>query len=203
MPTSAYPRAFPGALASWAILPPPGVRLTPAPGVLRPESPTGVTSFLIPVVCWVKGLAIRRVTLWMRVGVAVKTPPFTVPVLDRAHNSRRLVALDGDSDASSCSYPCPAVLGGIPGRVPGNRRSGPLQGLMVSRDPGASASPPHQEGRESHPHRNEVVTVPKHGAADPRLLTQPFPANESHPDTALDVRRCGAGCRVRVRDWSI
>lgn len=200
MPTSAYPQAFPGALASWAILPPPGVRLTPAPDVVRPESPSEVTSFLIPVVCWVKGLAIRRVTLWMRVGVAVKTPPFTVPVLDRAHNSRRLVALDGDSDASSCSYPYPAVLGGIPGRVPGNRRSGPLQGLVVSRDPGASASPPHQEGRASHPHRNEVVTVPKHGAADPRLLTQPFPANESHPGREPGVpRSCGA-CRVRVRE---
>src|SRR5262249_49730414 len=48
VPTSAYPRAFPGALASWAIPPPCGIRLAPAPA--NRESTHGVTSFLPLVV---------------------------------------------------------------------------------------------------------------------------------------------------------
>jgi hypothetical protein len=47
-PASAYPRAFPGALASWAIPPPCGMRLAPSP---RRESTHGVTSFLNLVFC--------------------------------------------------------------------------------------------------------------------------------------------------------
>src|SRR5262249_33081590 len=61
-------------------------------------------------------------------------------------NPRRLVDAHDGSDASSYSCPCPAALDGIPGRVPGYRRLGPLQGLMVSRYPGVYASPLHQRG---------------------------------------------------------
>src|SRR5262249_21454827 len=49
-------------------------------------------------------------------------------------------------DVSSCSYPYPATLDGIPGRVPSYHHLGPLQGLMASRYPGAYASLLHREG---------------------------------------------------------
>src|SRR5215204_2567578 len=60
-------------------------------------------------------------------------------------NPRGLV-FDDDGYVSSCSYPYPASLDGIPGRVPSYHRLGPLQGLMASRYPGAYASLLHQEG---------------------------------------------------------
>src|SRR5262249_38768492 len=66
-------------------------------------------------------------------------------LLDQADNPRRLVPDDGGS-ASSCSFPYPTALDGIPGRVPSSHRLGPLQGLMVSRYPGAYASPLHRRG---------------------------------------------------------
>jgi len=44
------------------------------------------------------------------------------------------------------TYPWSTVLDGIPGQVPSYRRSGRLQGLMVSRYPAACASPLHLRG---------------------------------------------------------
>src|SRR6187549_226102 len=66
-------------------------------------------------------------------------------ILDQADNPSRLV-YDDDGFISSCSYPYPAELDGIPGRVPGYHRLGPLQGLRISRYPGAYASLLHREG---------------------------------------------------------
>lgn len=54
--------------------------------------------------------------------------------------------MDDDGYVSSCSYPYPAVLDGIPGRVPSYHRLGPLQGLRASRYPGAYASLLHRKG---------------------------------------------------------
>lgn len=67
------------------------------------------------------------------------------PFWTKPANPRRLVFAD-DGDVSSCSYPYPAVLEGIPGRVPSYPRLGPLQGLRASRYPGAYASLLHREG---------------------------------------------------------
>ena len=103
---------------------------------------------------------------------------FTMPVLGQANNLRRLVPDDGGC-ASSCSFPYPTELDGIPGQAPGYHRLGPLQGLMVSRYPGAYASPLHRRGG------NRTRTGVKLSraiacAANPRLDVQPFLANESH-----------------------
>src|SRR5262245_1517035 len=70
---------------------------------------------------------------------------FTIPFLGQADNPRRLVPDDGGC-TGSCSFPYPTALDGIPGRVPGYHRLGPLQGLRVSRYPGAYASPLHRRG---------------------------------------------------------
>src|SRR4051794_31956438 len=71
--------------------------------------------------------------------------PFHHALLGQADNPRRLVPDDGGC-ASSCSFPYPTEQDGIPGWVPGYHRLGPLQGLMVSRYPGAYASPLHRRG---------------------------------------------------------
>src|SRR3954471_18504949 len=71
-------------------------------------------------------------------------------------NPRRLVCGDGGC-VSSCACPCPAALDGIPGRVPGDHRLGPLRGLMASRYPGADAFTSASEWREPHPHEEEVT----------------------------------------------
>jgi len=70
---------------------------------------------------------------------------FTMPFLGQADNPRRLVPDDGGC-TGSCSFPYPTELDGIPGRVPSYHRLSPLQGLMVSRYPGAYASPLHRRG---------------------------------------------------------
>src|SRR5262245_65440436 len=70
---------------------------------------------------------------------------FTMPFLGQADNPRRLVPDDGGC-TGSCSFPYPTELDGIPGRVPSYHRLGPLQGLRVSRYPGAYASPLHRRG---------------------------------------------------------
>src|SRR6516162_5795609 len=71
--------------------------------------------------------------------------PFHHALLGQADNPRRLVDDHGGS-ANSCSFPYPTALDGIPGRVPSYHRVGLLQGLMVSRYPGAYASPLHRRG---------------------------------------------------------
>src|SRR5215471_19967175 len=71
--------------------------------------------------------------------------PVTIPFWAKPVNPRWLVCGD-DGCVSSCTCPCPAMLDGIPGRVPGDHRFGPLRGLMASRYPGADASPLHRRG---------------------------------------------------------
>jgi hypothetical protein len=72
-------------------------------------------------------------------------PGSPCPFWTKPANPRRLV-MDDDGYVSSCSYPYPAALDGIPGRVPSYHRLGPLQGLRASRYPGAYASLLHQKG---------------------------------------------------------
>jgi hypothetical protein len=40
--------------------------------------------------------------------------PFTVSILDQADNLRRLVRCNDNSDVSSCAYPYPTLLDGVP-----------------------------------------------------------------------------------------
>src|SRR3982750_588510 len=76
---------------------------------------------------------------------ATPGPGSPYPFWAKPVNPRGLVMAD-DGYVSSCSYPYPAALDGIPGRVPSYHRLGPLQGLMASRYPGAYASLLHREG---------------------------------------------------------
>ena len=78
------------------------------------------------------------------------------PFWTKPNNPRGLAFAD-DGYISSCSYPYPAVLDGIPGRVPSYHRLGPLQGLMASRYPGAYASLLHREGGSCTRTRDEVA----------------------------------------------
>src|SRR6202011_4238470 len=82
---------------------------------------------------------------------------FTMPVLDKADNPRRLVMYDDDSDMSSFSYPCSTVLDGVPGQVPSYRLSFPLHQFEDQSYQWDRASPLHQGGREFHPHGDQVV----------------------------------------------
>jgi hypothetical protein len=77
--------------------------------------------------------------------------------LDQANNPRWLVIHDDDSNVSLIAYPYPAVLDGVPGRVPSYRLSFPLHGLTVGLYRGESASPQHQRGRELHSYRIKVI----------------------------------------------
>src|SRR5262245_18258635 len=72
-------------------------------------------------------------------------PGSPCPFWAKPVNPCRLV-FDDDGYVSSCSYPYPAALDGIPGRVPSYHRLDPLQGLMASRYPGAYASLLHRKG---------------------------------------------------------
>lgn len=60
------------------------------------------------------------------------------------------------------------MLDGIPGQVPGYRRLSPLQGLMVSRYPGAYALTSASEGLEFHQHKSKVIRV---DSPDPLFMT--------------------------------
>ena len=72
---------------------------------------------------------------------------FSVSVLDQANNPSRLATFYDDSRASSYSYPCSTLLGGIAGWVRAYRLPVPLYGLMVSRYRRDRASPLHQRDR--------------------------------------------------------
>jgi hypothetical protein len=84
-------------------------------------------------------------------------PALILPFLVQANNPRRLVQRHDDSDVDSSACPYAAQLDGIPGRIPGDHLLPSLWGLMVSRYPRGYAFTSTPEGRELHPHGDEVV----------------------------------------------
>ena len=75
-----------------------------------------------------------------------------------AHNPRRLLHPNDDSSVgSTAAYPCSALLGGIPGRIPSDRHLLPLLGLMVSRYLKGYAVTATPTGPELHLHGDTVI----------------------------------------------
>src|SRR5215212_4477567 len=120
------------------------------------------------------------------------------PFWAKLANPRRLV-IDDDGYVSSCSYPYPAALDGIPGRVPSYHRLGPLQGLMASRYPGAYASLLHQEGGSCTRTRDEVTRAEARAdRSRPKSLPSRTNRTEAVEDGAeLPAAVLGAGPLVR------
>jgi len=75
-------------------------------------------------------------------------PALILAILAQANNPRRLVQPNDDSDMGSCTYPCTALLDGIPSRILSDRLLSPLVGLMVSRYPRGYAFSSTPEGQE-------------------------------------------------------
>ncbi len=75
-----------------------------------------------------------------------------------ADNPRRLLPPKDDSRVGSTkAYPYSALLGGIPGRIPSDRRLASLWGLMVSRYLKGYAFTTTLAGQEFHLHGDTVV----------------------------------------------
>ena len=89
-------------------------------------------------------------------------------ILAVAPNPRRLLPPNDDSTmGSTAACPYSAVLGGIPGRIPSDRRLLPLLGLRVSRYPGEYAVSPTPRRQEWHLHGDTVIKDP--------LILAPYP----------------------------
>jgi hypothetical protein len=95
-------------------------------------------------------------------------------ILVQADNPRRPVNIYDGSDAGSYAWPSPTVLGGIPGRIPSDRLSAPLHGLMVSRYRGGRAVIPAPGRQEFHLHESEVIKEPWLFVANPCTRTLLF-----------------------------
>jgi len=101
-------------------------------------------------------------------------------LLAQAHNPRRLVQRNDDSDMGSSACPYAALLDGIPDRIPGDRLFSPLLGLMVSRYPRGDAFTSTPEGQELHLHEDEVIRD--------HMISAPYPPQPLR------------GCRFRETD---
>jgi len=88
-------------------------------------------------------------------------PALILAILAQANNPRRLVQPNDDSDVGSCTYPCTALLDGIPSRILSDRLLSPLLGLRVSRYPRGYAFTSTPERQELHLHGDEVIKDPK------------------------------------------
>ena len=151
VPPSAYPLAFPRALASETIPLPTRMRLTPTPhGRWRTRWGERVGSYSVPG----SGLALHlgshcppgylRDATWIMQRIV---QPFPMPVLGQADHPRRLVPHHDGSDVSLCTYPYATVLDGIPWWVQSYRLSGPLHRFDGQSPRGACASLRHLEER--------------------------------------------------------
>jgi hypothetical protein len=92
----------------------------------------------------------------------------SLTVLVQADNPRRPVMIYDGSDAGSCAWPSPTLLGGVPGRIPSDRLSTPLHGLIVSRYRGGCAFIPALGRQELHLHESEVIKESWPFVANPR-----------------------------------
>ena len=141
---------FPGAFASWAILPARRLRQTPAPGRDHPpgRACAPVTPFLASVL---RGL---RVALsagfargWMPVG-STTAGPSSLPVLGKPVNPSGLVRGLRRFDARSLSLPIATRSRGFPVRFRVTRFTPRFTGLMVVRSDGGVAFSFPPQGRE-------------------------------------------------------
>lgn len=152
VPTSAYPRAFLAAGASWGI--PPrvvsgGHLLTGAActrehntGFLRAQSP-----------CVAEGRTPRFAGFRGGVSGAIAEPPSPYPcLLAQADHPPRLVPPPDESTMDSCACPYSARRDGSLSRILSDRLLAPLGGLMVSRSRRGYAVPATPEGQEWHLH---------------------------------------------------
>jgi hypothetical protein len=83
--------------------------------------------------------------------------PFSVPVLGQAHNPRRLVSHDDDSEVRSCTYPCATGLDGIRWWIQRDRLSGPLHGVASQSPPWDVCITPASGGEELHLYSTQVI----------------------------------------------
>jgi len=83
--------------------------------------------------------------------------PFSMSMLDQAHNPRRLVAHDDESDVSSCAYPYATVLDGIRWWVQRDRLSFPLHGVESQSPPRGVCITPASGGEEFHLYGTQVI----------------------------------------------
>lgn len=148
MPPSAYPLAFPGAFASEAILP---ASRHATDRLLRAAALRALTG--LPR-SWFPFGAERRIPLFAGMNARVlsdnegsRPTLHPVPFWAGYKVSGKPVQNDDDSGVGSIAYPCSALLGGVPGRVPGYRLSSPLHtgGCQAARM-GEVLSPQHQRG---------------------------------------------------------
>lgn len=93
--------------------------------------------------------------------------PSAFALLAQAHNPRRLVRSNDDSDVDSCACPDSALLDGIPGRIPGDRLFSPLCGLRVSHYRRGDAVTSTPEGQECNLHADPVVKD--------QMISAPYP----------------------------
>jgi hypothetical protein len=84
-------------------------------------------------------------------------PALILALLAQAHNPRRLVPPNDDSNVNSSACPCTALLDGILSRILSNRLLSPLCGLRVSRYRRGYALTSTPERQELHLHGDEVI----------------------------------------------
>lgn len=119
---SAYPAAFPQALASETIPQLIRIRWTPTPfteradeSLLRSCAPFAVERRIPLFAGLLWSAAWITSSLSSRAGFPAG---FTMSVLDQANSPRRLAPID-DECVGSYSYPCSTLLGGVSGQAPG------------------------------------------------------------------------------------
>ena len=186
VPLSAYPLAFPEALASEAILP--TSRLA-TDRLLRVDARRALTGLHRSWFSFVVG---RRIPLSAGIlrGYLRHRQQFAAlsirSLLGRPYNSRRPVQHDDGSNVDSYSYPYPTVLDGIPGRIPSYRLLSPLHTERWSSRPhGGYAFTSAPEGWELHPHENQVVQPAGYAPTVCPLIPRPTP-----PVSSKRVARC-------------
>jgi hypothetical protein len=161
VPPSAYPLAFPEALASETIPLPTRMRLTPTPHRAL-AYPIGRASgqllrswgwFIVALRIALSAGVLRDAT-WI---VGRNVQPFPMPVLDQADNPRRLVAHYDGSEVRLCSYPYATVLDGIPWWVQSYRLSGPPHRFDGQSPRWGLCITPASRGEESHLYLPQVI----------------------------------------------
>jgi hypothetical protein len=159
VPPSAYPPAFPGALASEAI---PLKSRSATDRLLRADALrtlTGLPRSWLPFGAerWIPLSAGMRVkVLSDNEGSRPILHPF--PFWAGYNGSGKPGKNDDGSCVGSIAYPCSALLGGILGRVPSYRLPSPRSHRRLSARPhGGSAFTSALEGWEFHPHESQVI----------------------------------------------
>jgi hypothetical protein len=180
---SAYPLAFPGALACETIPLPARIRWTPTPCASARRPAAERTGGQLLRSWGVFGVA-RRVglsagVLWHASWITGRrVQPFSLSVLDQADTPRRLVAHHDGSVAHSCTSPSATVLGGMPWWIQGDRLSGPLHRVEGQALPWGMCITPASGGEELHLYTPQVIKD-RYGLNPSSLAVRPFRGNGS------------------------